>query len=383
MWISFVHPAGNVKLTLRAFASGGGRGFYQRLNEQYLAHELENIAASAHGPSISVPKHFDPAIKVRPKGRVRPDPSKVSRSGAADYVAGHEGTEGGSSTSFPTANRTKPWMHYESMRGEAYGKKGKPAFQDLQHHEAQRLQEMQLRKRMLDRKLMWLKMQHLPNPQKDAKMEMRRRQVQEEDQGDDMYPLPFLDVPPATGNLKSLQEKADRDTLESRFRTRIRQEKLDNARIAKSTIPEVGEVITDPVKRHIQRRLVRQRSKIQGGLEPLLSSMNSQMANEFLRGAAISIVRIRAKRPRQTQDVYYNLTSDHDPDWVHRQLSILAPKLRSQLALSENMGQTPKIRFVPQAQSQERRRANLWRSARRIQRQIPVGGGYGSSVGVG
>lgn len=274
-------------------------------------------------------------------------------------------------------------MHYESMRGEAFGKKGKPAFQDLQHHEAQRLQEMQLRKRMLDRKLMWLKMQHLPNPQKEAKMEMRRRKVEEEDQGDDMYPLPFLDKPPASGEFKWMQEKADRDTLESRFRTRIRQEKLDNSAIAKSTIPQVGDVITDPVKRHIERRLVRQRSKIIGGLEPLMSSMNSQMANEFLRGAAVSIVRIRAKRPRQTQDVYYNLTSDHDPEWVNKQLNILAPKLRSQLALKENMGQTPRIRFIPQAQGQERRRSHLWRFARKIQREIPVGGGYGSRVGVG
>ena len=30
----------------------------------------------------------------------------------------------------------------------------------------------------------------------------------------------------------------------------------------------------------------------------------------------------------------YNLTSDHDPEWVQRQLNILAPKLRSQLAVN-------------------------------------------------
>lgn len=383
MLCSLGRPAAHVRFSLRAFASGGGRGFYQRLNEQYLAHELENLSDSAHGPSASAPKQFDPAIKVRPKGRVRPGQHKASGSPAVDYTAAHESDWAGSSTSFPKTNRQKPWLEYESMRGEVFGKKGKPAFQDLQHHEAQRLQEMQLRKRMLDRKLMWLKMQHLPNPEKEAKMEMRRLKVQEEDQGEDMYPLPFLDVPPASGKMVWMKDKAALDTLESRFRTRIRQEKLDSARVAKTPIPEVGDAVNDPLKRHIQRRLVRQRSKIMSGLEPLMSSMNSQMANEFLRGAAVSIVRITATRPRQTQHVYYSLTSDHDPEWVRKQLNILAPKIQSQLALKENMGQTPRIRFVPQAESQERKRANLWRSARRIQRQIPVGGGYGSRVGVG
>lgn len=381
MWHSHARPAAIAKPLLRAFASGGGggRAFYQRLNEQYLAHELENLAASAHGPSASTPKRFDPAIKVRPKGRLRAGPREASTMAGADDENGWSG----SSPSFPKTNRQKPWLQYESMRGEVFGKKGTPAFQDLQHHEAQRLQEMQLRKRMLDRKLMFLKMQHLPNPKKDAKMEMRRLKTQEEDQGEDMYPLPFLDLPPASAGFKLMQERADRETLESRFRMRIRQQKLDSARVAKSPIPQVGEVVTDPLKRHIQRRLLRQRAKIKGGLEPLMSSMNSQMAHEFLKGAAISIVRVTATRPRQTQRVYYNLTSDHDPEWVRRQLNILAPKIRSQLALKENMGQTPAIRFLPQAETQERRRAHLWRSARIIQRQIPVGGGYGTGVGVG
>jgi hypothetical protein len=39
------------------------------------------------------------------------------------------------------------------------------------------------------------------------------------------------------------------------------------------------------------------------------------------------------ERAFQVQYLRYNLTSDHDPDWVQRQLNILAPKLRSQFAL--------------------------------------------------
>merc|ERR1712190_661290 len=164
--------------------------------------------------------------------------------------------------------------------------------------------------------------------------------------------------------------------MESHFRTRIRQEKLENARIVKASVPEVGGLVTDPIKRHVQRRLLRQRPKIHYGLEQILTDNSAQILFEFLKGVAISIVRVRAKRPRQTQEIYYNLTSDHDPVWVQRQLDILAPKLRSQLALKVNMGQTPNIRFVPEAQVREQKRDFLWKFANAIKQNIPAGGGF-------
>merc|ERR1711953_36491 len=102
--------------------------------------------------------------------------------------------------------------------------------------------------------------------------------------------------------------------------------------------------------------------------------MGAQILFEFLQGVAISIVRISAQRPRQTQLIYYNLTSDHDPVWVQRQLDVLAPKLRSQLAVKVNLGQTPNIRFVPHARTEESKRSYLWRFARAIKPQIPPGG---------
>lgn len=240
-----------------------------------------------------------------------------------------------------------------------------------------------MRKRMLSKKLMWLKMQHLPNPQKDAKMEVRRRLADEESAKSDeppMYPPPVADDNNKWNNqaMQRLVEGTQLDELESRFRTRIREEKLRNARIVKAATPKLGDIVTDPIKRHVQRRLVRQRVKINRGLEETLTNNSAQVLYEFMRGVAVSIVRIHATRPRQTQQIYYNLTSNHDPEWVEKQLNILAPKLRSQLALSQNLGMTPNIRFIPQVTGEEQRRKHLWKFAKKIREEIPVGGGFGS-----
>lgn len=352
--------------------STGRRDFYQRLNEQHLAHELKNLAITAEGGPIDAnefrPKGFSkPARRPKPIARSREE--KLPVGSAADFRV----------TNFVKSAKTKPWLHYESMRGEAYpaDEKEGPKWQDLTHGEARRMQEMYMRKRMLDRKFLWMKTQHLPNPQKDAKMEMRRRENEEAEQGNDMYPLPFLEKDDSMRRFNRTHSETQRMELESRFRARIRQQKIENAKIVKANIPDVGSFITDPIKRHVQRRLLRQRVKIHSGLEEVLTRNSAQILFEFLRGVAISIVRIRAKRPRQTQEVVYALTSDHDPQWVQKQLDTLAPKLRSQLAVNVNMGQTPNIKFVPQEPLQTTRRAHLYRFARRIQEEIPVGSNTG------
>lgn len=236
---------------------------------------------------------------------------------------------------------------------------------------------MYMRKRMLDRKFLYMKTMHLPNPQKDAKMEMRKREDAEKKEGNDMYPLQFLERDDSERKFASLQSESQQMELESRFRSRIREQKLENASIVKANVPNVGDFITDPIKRHVERRLLRQRVKIHGGLEEVLTANSSQILFEFLQGAVVSIVRVRAKRPRQTQEIVYNLTSDHDPEWVQKQLDVLAPKLRSQLAVNVNMGQTPNIKFVPQTPHQTRRRSDLFKMARQIQDETPVGSGVG------
>merc|ERR1712032_738690 len=143
-----------------------------------------------------------------------------------------------------------------------------------------------------------------------------------------------------------------------------------------------GAAVVDPIERHVGRRLVRQRVKIQAGLEDALHRSSAQILYEFLRGVSISIVKVRAKRPRQTQLIYYSLTSSHDPAWVQRQLEVLAPKLRSQLAIKVNMGQTPNIKFVPYAATKQMKREYLWQFAKKLQDETVLGGGFGSAVNV-
>mmetsp|Transcript_95326 Transcript_95326/g.255943 ORF Transcript_95326/g.255943 Transcript_95326/m.255943 type:complete len:249 (+) Transcript_95326:291-1037(+) len=244
------------------------------------------------------------------------------------------------------------------------------------------------RKKMLDRKIRWLKSMDLPNPEKEAKLTLQRQQRDEEAKkeaesaGMDMFPGPFFEAPPGDRRISDMEEKARIEELESRFRNRIREQKLENARIVKANVPSVGGAVVDPIQRHVGRRLLRQRVKIQAGLEDALHRNSAQILYEFLRGVSISIVKVRAKRPRQTQEVYYSLTSSHDPAWVQRQLEVLAPKLRSQLATKVNMGQTPNIKFVPQAASQELKREYLWQFAKKLQDETAAGGGFGSAVNV-
>ncbi|CAK0846722.1 unnamed protein product [Prorocentrum cordatum] len=81
------------------------------------------------------------------------------------------------------------------------------------------------------------------------------------------------------------------EELESRFRNRIREQKLENARIVKANVPSVGGAVVDPIQRHVGRRLLRQRVKIQAGLEDALHRNSAQILYEFLRGVSISIVK--------------------------------------------------------------------------------------------
>lgn len=366
--------------------STGPRDFYQNINEQHLAKELGEIASSGHASDPVSRELFDPKIAVRPtrRGLHLSGITSLSRDDLLQASKNMDGSGGFGQK----GRRTKPWLHYESLRGTTYPSGGNaPRWQDLTHAEAQRLQEMYMRKRMLDRKLLWLKQQGLPNPAKDAKMTIRAEKNREEEEkaagsGGDMYPLPYLDAHPGNRRLQKMEDFARQDELESRFRARLREQKLENARIVKANQPSVGDLITDPIQRHVQRRLVRQREKIHAGLEEVLTRNTAQVLCEFLQGVSVSIVRVRANSPRQTQEIQYNLTSDHDPEWVQRQLNILAPKLRSQLAVNVNMGQTPNIRFVPFAQSQEVKRKHLWKFAQAIKAQTPAGGGFGSAVNV-
>ena len=68
----------------------------------------------------------------------------------------------------------------------------------------------------------------------------------------------------------------------------------------------------------------------------------------FLQGKRNSHKKALTKRQDNTKTLgRYNLTSDHDPDWVQRQLNIAAPKLRSQFALkASTWGDEQKVPFL-------------------------------------
>lgn len=380
---------------LRCARSVGKRDFFQRIDEKYLARELEDIATAASGSAAA------PSADLAPiDARIRAKAPRHSAGGALRRGVSDDGDLGSSVPGSPAApahvkdfeeaaRRARPWLHYESLRGTTYpsGDAKRPRWQDLTHAEAQRLQEMYMRKRMLDRKVQYLKRAHLPNPHRDAKMALRKEaeKEKEEEEGKSMelYPPPLLNTTADKDELKlqKMMDSSRHEELESRFRNRIREQKLENARIVKASVPVMNGVVTDPIQRHIEKRLLRQRPGIHMGLEDVLTFTSSQILHEFLQGVAISVVRVHAQRPRATQDIYYNLSSDHDPAWVQRQLDILAPKIRSMLALKINMGQTPNIRFVPNQAVQESKRAYLWAFAKQIRAQVPPGGGYGASAG--
>jgi len=351
-------------------AASSVRQFYQRIDEQHLAHELRNLSESAHGAPAN-PQLFDPVVRAKPAryASIRPD--------AVDDEYQAPATWGPSK--FNKQSTRKPWLRYESLRGTTYpsgpNTKG-PRWQDLTHCEAQRLQEMYMRKKMLDRKLLWLKHEGMLNPRKEAKLAMHRAQrfEQQEKANFTLYPPPVLDTDPNVHKMEGAQNRAQRMELESRFRSRIRLEKIANSKMLKAESPDIGDIVTDPLKRHVWKRLVRQRSEIYKGMETVLTRNSAQVLQDFLKGAAISIVKIRALKPRATQTIYYNLTSDHDPDWVKKQLKIVTPKLRSQFAVKVNPGQVTNFRFVPYDDSKKVKRRYLWRFGREASESIPVGG---------
>lgn len=364
---------------LRGARSVGARDFFQRIDEKYLARELEDIATAASGGAAASSAGLPPIdASIR---------AKAPRHAAGDSFSRGPGASADAAPADArdfdeAARRARPWLHYESLRGTTYpaGDAKRPRWQDLTHGEAQRLQEMYMKKRMLDRKVRYLKTSHLPNPNKDAKMAFRKEQAIEQEKAASMqmelYPPPLAThaLDKVEGKLQRMLDQGRQEELESRFRARIRQQKLENAKIVKSSEPNVGGLVTDPIRRHVQKRLLRQRPGIHTGLEEILTFSSAQILHEFLKGVAISVVRVHAKTPRATQDIYYNVSSEHDPAWVQRQLDILAPKVRSLLAIRVNMGQTPNIRFVPNQAVQESKRAYLWPFAREIKAQVPPGG---------
>jgi len=232
--------------------------------------------------------------------------------------------------------------------------KGVPRYQDLTHAEARRVQELFERRKMLARKMQWLKNNQLVDPvskvTKEMKLDEKRQHRKAADEallGETLFPRadPKEMDPVMQSRIKKLEFSMARDTAISRARAEIRKEKLEKAAVMKAPTPDIGPVVTDPLKRHLNRRRVRVAILLQQYLEELLTCNSAQIILDHLGGASISVERVVAPSTRGVHDVYVRVTSDHKKAWVQEKLDVLTPKLRSQLAVRVNYGYTPELKF--------------------------------------
>jgi hypothetical protein len=244
-----------------------------------------------------------------------------------------------------TANKLE---QYQSMRHS-------PGYQDLTHNELRRVQELREKKKMLERKIKWLKDNQLMDPGKKLGKEFERTRREEYKKNSDeivkgnepLFPPHFSNEfdPVMSKRIKQVEFSMERDTAISRMRTELRKEKLERSAVMKKSEPSVGSTIMDPLKRHLKRRNVRVSLLLQQYLEEILSCNTAQIIVDHLKGAAISIDRIDSPTTRGRHDVFVRVSSDHDRKWVQERLDVVAPKLRSQLAVRVNYGYTPELKF--------------------------------------
>ncbi|CEL97951.1 unnamed protein product [Vitrella brassicaformis CCMP3155] len=260
-----------------------------------------------------------------------------------------EGYEGSSSRreefsdlNFAGEEEEDVFARYESLKDE-------PLYQDLTHEEARKMQELQMRRKLLDRRMRWLKMNMLPNPQKDAKMYLRQvdseAATNDDDEEERLYPPPFMDERPDSPRITRMVNETRHLEVESRLRARIREEKWEVARILKEPAPTVGGVVLDHQEYHVQRRTVRIGRLIQSALEQVITCTTPQILHEMLGGASITVNHIEQRTYRSRCYVYYSLVSDHDPEEVQQKLDTAAPKIRYELARRLELVRTPEIAF--------------------------------------
>ena len=239
----------------------------------------------------------------------------------------------------PLANPYTPLAHppnFESLRQHA-------RYQDLTHEEAQKLRTQRDRQLLLDRRTLWLKSQGLPDPAREAKKLQRDRRNNQEPSEEDNI-LDRLMTSKESARLDRMEAEAEQKTLESRLRAKVRNEKLASSAIINAPIPS-GEHL-DPIKRHIERRKERIQVLMRQVIEEILSHNSTQILEGMLGGASVSVVRIESDNFRKRQMIYVTVSSEHDKEWVLKQLNITAPKLRSQLAVKLNLGHTPELAFA-------------------------------------
>ena len=238
--------------------------------------------------------------------------------------------------------------------------------------EARRVQELFQRKKMLNRRIEWLKNNQIIDPVKSVSKDMKKKERQDRiasaSRENRLEPEEFDSV--MTRRIKKLEFKMERDTAISRIRTELRQQKLEKSAVMNMTTPDIGSVITDPLRRHLQRRRVRVMLLMQQYLEELFTCNSAQIILDHLKGASISVERVVAPSTRGVHDVYVRLSSSHDPKWISKQLETLSPKIRSQIATRVNYGYTPEFKFHVLDEVDQFNKTRLLRLADQAKREV-------------
>lgn len=318
------------------------RDFFKRLDEKHLANQLQDIASTARGEDVP---------KSSPEMRAY---EGMKSSSSRDFCLKEKDPQAG------------PWSKFESMN-----RTRKPLWQDATHADTVTLQRLYMEKKLADNKLRWLKEQRLSSPTEDAKHFIREVQQARKENGE------RLSLDPEERKHDAIMDDTERLIYQSRARTKIRLQKVENNKILKAPTPSIGGITTDPIKQHVYRRNVRLNSMLCSHIEQFLTMNTSQVLHEMLEGASITIVGIRADGPRAAHTVYFQCASippGRDKHWVEERMDVLAPKLRSQIATKLQLGYTPELRFkIVHHALKTQSRQRLFRIVKKIQNQKAQG----------
>ncbi|KAK2196204.1 bifunctional Ribosome-binding factor A domain superfamily/K homology domain-like [Babesia duncani] len=199
-------------------------------------------------------------------------------------------------------------------------------YQDLTHQERSEIQELQLDSRLRDPEDLLNRHKAKVNVKHEAKRLLLN---------DEKVDCEFA-------------EKNRFDELASRLRQKIREEKLESSRIAKSPIPNCNGVIVDPIKRHVQRRAQRISAMLKEHIQQFLSCNDPEFLYEHLKGASISLVRVEMPTSKSTVLCHYTckFNAGLSDSELQKRLDLIAPKMRFLLARKLELGYTPPVKFV-------------------------------------
>ena len=369
------------KLTLRRLI-GSRHRLTQKLNEQLLRCEIDAIGEVINDSKVS-PISMDDAPKMvaqRATEKAR-RMMGIGKDGSVsqDKIRKYHGDE---SPPFLkndlleySSDCSEAPERFRSRLDDFESMKGTPKYHDLTHPEARRVQELFERKKMLARKVQWLKNNQIIDPVRSVSKEMKKEERDErKQQSRSLFPLPQEDLkdPLMEKRIRQIEFKMKRDTAISRVRTELRKQKLEKSAVMNMTTPDIGSITTDPLKRHLTRRRVRVALLMQQYLDELFTSNSAQIIIDHLGGAAISVERVTAPSTRGVHNVFVRVSSPHDPKWITKQLDILTPKIRSQLAVRVNYGYTPELKFIVLDEVSKFHKSRLLKLADEARRQVDM-----------